>query len=192
MLDRLEFKEQLGGQMVYNGAGRIISPLPFNAYYDIELIRKGTVIHKERVKNGITNDGKNNLLNRFFNGSGTNTAGWYIGLINNSGFSTLSASDVPTSHAGWTEFTTYSRNSDSSVLLRGTWNKGSASGQQITNASAVAYTFTADGTLYGIFLATDPAKSGTTGTLWSTAAFNASLAVQIDDILNVTYTLQLP
>lgn len=189
MFDSLNFQEKISKQMIYNGGGRIIDPLNFDAYYDIELIRKAVVIERRRVKNGITNEGKNNLLSRFFNGSGTNSTAWSIGLINTSSFSGVSAADAGAGHSGWVEFLSYTTGGSSS--LRGSWTKGAASGQQLTNAAAVGFTFTANAVLYGIFLINDSTKGGVGGTLWNTAPFNATLTVQTDDVLNVTYTLQL-
>lgn len=179
---------------LYRGEG--LAPptelLKFTAHYDFELVRGGVVVAKQRVKNGIVNDAKNNLLNRWFNQTGTNTTSWYIGLIDNATFSALAAGDTPASHAGWTEYTNYSI-AGGNTTQRGAWGQGTASGQQITNSSPVQFTFTvSSGNIYGIFLlGGDSTKGGTIGTLWSTAALNAVLPVLVNDVLNVNYTLQL-
>src|SRR3990172_12970335 len=59
--------------------------------------------------NGITNVGKNKILDDMFN-NGTQTANnsWFIGLIDSSGYTALSSSDTMSSHGGWNEFTSYS------------------------------------------------------------------------------------
>src|SRR5713101_1673840 len=71
--------------------------------------RNGLCIGKYETHNDIVNEGKNDIFNvYFFSGTQTATASWFVGLINNAGFSALNAADVMNSHAGWAEFTTYS------------------------------------------------------------------------------------
>lgn len=132
--------------------------------------------------NGITNAGKNSILDTMFNGATQiSSSSWYLGLIDNSGTPTLASGDTLASHAGWTEATYYSGN-------RPAWGQGSAASQQVTNSSVVTFTITGGGgTLYGIFICT--AATGTSGLLWSTAAFTATVPVVAGDQMKITYTL---
>jgi hypothetical protein len=139
--------------------------------------RYGNIINEFDVLNGITNEGKNKILNDMFNG-GTQTANnsWFIGLIDNSGFSALASTDTMASHAGWTEFTTYSQ------AARVAWGSGSSTAQSTTNATPATFDVTGTGTIYGIFVTTNSTKGGTSGTMWSTAGFSAAVPVSSGDL----------
>ena len=141
------------------------------------------------VPNGITTLAKNKLFDGFFSG-GTEWTSWYAGLINNSGYTGVNSGDTITSHAGWTEFVDY-KVPTNDTTSRATWGKGAASGGTITNAVQMTYTFTGSGSVAGIFIVSDVAKSSfdSAKLLWSTAIFSAALAVAADDELRVTYTV---
>ena len=141
--------------------------------------RNGEVIHREEIPNGITNQGKNALLDIMFHAS-TQITTWYIGLIDNSGWTAEAAGDTLASHAGWNEFSNYSGN-------RQAWTEDAASGQSITNSTPVSFSITGNGTLKGIFVAS--VASGTSGTLWSTADFGSTVSVSNGDTLKITYTV---
>lgn len=132
-----------------------------------------------KLRNGITNQGKNALLDIMFHGS-TQITTWYLGLMDNSGYSAEAAADTLASHAGWNEFTNYSGN-------RKEWTEGAAASQSITNASPVQFDITGSGVIKGIFLAS--AATGTSGTLWASAAFASTVTVASADALKVTYTV---
>lgn len=165
-----------------SGPGGSIDLLKLKGKFFVEHYDKdGNLKGKYPVNNGITNAGKNSILDVYFN-SGTPLTTWYIGLIDNGvGSNTLAAGDTLASHAGWAEFTNYSGN-------RVAWGQGAASSQQVTNASPATFTITGGGgTLYGIFVCT--VNTGTSGVLWSTAAFSATVPVVAGDQMKVTYTL---
>lgn len=148
--------------------------------------RNGKLLGKYHTKNDITNEGVNTLFNVMFNGA-TQIANnsWFIGFIDNSGFSALAAGDVMSSHSGWTEFTSYSQ------ATRPGWGSGTASAgvRSVTNSSAVVFNINGGGgTVYGIFIPSNSTKSGTTGKLWATAAFSSPVPVSSGDQLNITYT----
>jgi len=134
--------------------------------------------------NDITNEGKNLILNVMFNGT-TPIANnsWFIGLISSVSYTALAATDVMNSHAGWTEFTTYSQ------ANRVAWGSGTATTQSTTNASAAQFDITASGTVKGVFITTDNTKGGTAGSLWATALFAADVPVNNGDQIKVTYTV---
>lgn len=147
----------------------------------IEHFRGDEKIGEYEVPNGIVDQGLNSILGVYFH-SDTQIAStsWFIGLIDNSGFSALANGDTLASHAGWNEFTTYTGN-------RLAWGAGASSARSITNASTVNFPITGTGTLKGIFICS--VATGASGTLWSTAPFGSTVAVANGDTLKVTYTV---
>jgi hypothetical protein len=134
--------------------------------------------------NLVVNQGKNDNLDVYFNsGTQTVTSSWFMGLITDTGFTSIQATDTAASHSGWSEFTGYSQST------RPLWGQGSASGQAVTNASAVIFTINASATVRGGFIITNSTKSGTTGKLWAAALFSAGVPVNNGDELRCTYTL---
>lgn len=150
--------------------------------FHIQHIRDGVILQEFDVDNGITNGGKDSLLNVYFNSASQITT-WYVGLVDNASFSAFAAADTISSHAGWIE------NQDYDEATRVSWGSGSSSGQSITNATADTFTMSATKTIKGIFLNSVSTKGGTTGTLWSTAAFGSTVSVNDNDLLKVTYTV---
>lgn len=183
--DSLKFEETLVPTM-RRGRG-ISSALDLKGRYTVEHYRKGKLLNNYAFNNGITDAAKNDLLDVYFN-DGTKKTTWYIGLINNSGFTALATTDTLSSHGGWTEFSSYELSSEVTTD-RPAWGQGAAATKQLTNASAVSYIFTGSGTIAGIFVCSQQVKASSTGTLWSTGLFGAALAVETDDELRVTYTL---
>lgn len=135
------------------------------------------------VMNGDTTAGLNDMLSVYFN-SGSQKTAWYSGLINNSGFSALSASDTISSHAGWSEYTGYSES------VRQTWTPNSPSAGVMTGSSMV-FTFTESVTMKGAFIVSNNTKGGTTGTLFATGAFSSTQAMSNGQTLTITYTKTL-
>lgn len=152
--------------------------------YYIEHYRNGQLLKKYEIKNDITNVGKNYIFDVMFN-DGTQIANnsWFIGLINLTSFSALAATDTMSSHSGWVEFTSYTQ------ANRVAWGSGAAASQSVTNATPATFDMNATGTVKGIFITSSNTKSGTTGTLWSTALFSADVPVVNGDQLKITYTL---
>lgn len=150
----------------------------------IEHIRDGKRINRYEMPNGITNVGKNLLLDVMFNG-GNQVANnsWFIGLIDNEGYTALAAADTMSSHAGWAAFASYSE------ATRVAWGSGAASSQSTTNATAATFNINGSGTVKGVFVTSNSTKGGTTGTLWATALFSGDVAVVSGDQLKVTYTV---
>jgi hypothetical protein len=137
----------------------------------------------EIAKNGVNNTALNDVLNVYLN-SGTQKTTWYIGLIDNAGFSALSQSDTISSHTGWNENTAYSQ------AARQTCTFAAAASQSITNSANVA-SFTINSNnqnIYGAFLVSDSTKGGTVGLLFATGAFAAVQALSNGQVLQVTYT----
>lgn len=146
--------------------------------------KNGKLLGIYDVPNGITNVGKDKILDDMFN-DGTQTANnsWFVGLIDASGYTQLAAADTMASHAGWNEFTTYSESN------RVAWGSGAAASQSTTNASPATFNITGSATIKGVFIVTNNTKSGSTGTLWATALFSGDVPVSNGDQLKVTYTV---
>jgi hypothetical protein len=133
--------------------------------------------------NGIVDEGLDHILDTQFNG-GTPITTWLIGLVDNSGFSEFADADVLSSHAGWSESTTYTE------ANRVTWQSDAASSRAVSNSTTADFSINATGNLKGIFVSSNNVKStGNTGTLWSTAAFSSVVATANGDTLKVTYTV---
>lgn len=156
-------------------------------YMNVQILDKhGRVKYVENFEgdfhNDITNIGKNTLLDSFFRNQAP-PAVWYFGLVDNASWTAFAAGDTMSSHAGWIEFTSYS---DSTRVA---WTTVAAASQAITNSSVSTFNINGSGTLKGIFVTSVSTKSGTTGTLWSTAAFTTTVPVSSGDQLKITYTV---
>lgn len=158
--------------------------MPLKGKFHIEHYNKaGELIGKYEVPNGIVDVGLNHILETEFNG-GTPITAWYIGLVDNAGFSAFANADTMASHAGWVEtHTTYSAGT------RPEWTAGTAASRSITNAVTVDFSMTGTITVKGIFITSVSTKGGSTGTLWSTAAFASNVTANNGDTLKVTYTV---
>lgn len=151
--------------------------------FNVEIRRAdGSLKYIGQIENAVVNEGKNKLFDVMFGGV-TAITGWVIGLIDNTSYSATPNTDTMSSHAGWQEFTGYSE------TTRVAWGPTAAANQTITNTTAATFTINATGTLRGIFLTSSNTKGGTTGTLWSTALFASTIAVQSGDQVKVTYSV---
>ena len=160
-----------------------MNTLKLKGKYYLELIRNGKVIAIREALNGITDVGIDAILDIMMHGSSQITA-WFLGLIDASGYTGLSPSDTMASHAGWSEFTTYSEGT------RPAWQEDAASGQSITNTTLADFSITGAVTLKGAFLTSNSTKGGAAGTLWSTALFSGGdLAAINGDTVRLKYTL---
>lgn len=142
---------------------------------------QGNVKWREVYTNLVTTAGKNDLLTQYFKGSAY-TAAWFLGLIDNAGFSAIAAGDTASSHAGWTESTAYS-NANRVTLSFGTASAGSLA------ASAAVFNINATATINGAFSITNNTKGGTTGVLYSAGSFASARSVINLDTLSVTLTV---
>jgi hypothetical protein len=156
----------------------------------------GNLKWEDNFKNIVVNAGKIDLLTQYFKGSAY-TAAFYLGLVDNAGFTTYAPSDTMSSHGGWTESAAYDGSNRPSISFGtatasgGSSNPGVAGTGSISNTTAVTFTINATATILGAFLTTGSAKSGTTGTLYSAGSFTGgSRSVVASDSLLVTYTAQ--
>ena len=156
--------------------------LKMRGFFTIEVIREGKVIHKERVRNAIVNVGLDYALSVALDG-GSQIGNWYIGLVDNAGWSGFNASDTMASHGTWSELQSYDE------TTRPEWAPDAPSGQTISNSVAVTFTINATETIKGVFITSNSTKGGTTGTLWATAGFTSTIPVASTDVLKVTYAV---
>lgn len=143
----------------------------------------GALKWRNTAFNAITNAGLDHTLNSELRNQ-TQVATWYMGLVDNAGFSAYAAADVMSSHAGWAE------NQDYSQSTRPTWTPAAPSSQAVANSSTVDFSMNATKTIRGLFITSANDKGGTTGTLFSEASFTGgNQAVNSGDTLKVTYTV---
>jgi len=155
--------------------------------------KNGNLKWTEEIHNLVPTAGLNDVLTKYLKGS-SYTATWYVGLIDNSGFGALAATDTaakitaaapnaPTTN-DWAELSEY----DESV--RQTLTLGTAASGSIDNtASKAVFTINATKTVYGGFIISDSTKDGTSGVLFGEAAFSAARAVVDNDTITVTVTV---
>lgn len=133
--------------------------------------------------NTVVTTGLNKLLDAAFK-TGLTSPTWYVGLVDNSGWTAYAAGDTMSSHTGWSESAAYSNST------RPAFTPGSISGGSVDNtASKAVFNINATATIRGAFLADNSTKSGTTGTLYGEGDFGASRSVLSGDTLNVSITL---
>lgn len=116
---------------------------------------------------------------------------WYVGLYGAAASNTPAAGDTMSSHAGWTEDTTYSNATRVAATFAAATN---ANPSVVTNsASKAQFDINGTTTIGGAFLTSGSVKGGTTGTLFSAADFASpgDRSVVSGDILLVTYTFSL-
>ena len=157
---------------------KIRAGIKFHNTYLVECFDKdGNLKWTETASNLVTNEGLNDVLNKYFKGS-TYTAAWYVLL---KGTGTIAAADTLASHAGWTELTGYTGNRQALTL-------GTVASQSVNNsASKAVFPITGSATVYGAGLSS--VATGTSGTFYGAADFSGSRAVENGDTLNVTVTL---
>jgi len=152
--------------------------------------KDGNLKWREDNENLVVNVGLQDMNTKYFSGS-SYTAAWYIGLYGAGASNTPAASNTMSSHAGWTENTSYS-NATRPQAVFGTATTANPS--VISNSASVAV-FNIDGTttVGGAFLVSNSTKGGSTGTLFSASDFQSpgDRAVVNGDTLNVTYQFSL-
>lgn len=186
MIHRAQVGVSLEAQ-VRAAQGLGIGLLIHNEYEFVARDRYGKLKWREVVPNLTTTQGLNDLLTKYFKGSAY-TAAWFMGLIDNAGFSTLAAGDTAAQIGGsnaWSESSAYSES------VRQTLTLGSASAGSINNtASKAVFTCNTNSTVIkGGFIVSNSTKAGTTGILYGEAAFASNKSLDSGDVLTVGATL---
>lgn len=195
---QISLKHAAGVEVTRGGIAK--NQLGLRGHFNVEHWRDGKLLAIYDFDNGITNEGKDHLLNVMFHGT-TATATWYLGLIDNDGYTALAAGDTydAIDQAGnqWDEFADYTdANNSNNAGTRPAWPEDAASGQTITNTSVAIYNITDSGTVKGVFAVggtnaqtkSDHTASG--NYLWATALFNSGdVPVGNGDQLKVTYSV---
>lgn len=148
----------------------------------------GQVKWSDSFHNLVVNVGLQDMNTKYFTGS-SYSATWYLGLITGPGSGTsYSATDTLTSHAGWSENSSYSGGVRPAAVF-GTATTADPS--VINNAGSVAtFNMNATATIAGAFLTN--VSSGTSGILFSAGDFTGGdKSVDSGDTLNVTYSFSL-
>ena len=153
-------------------------------FFHVECVdRDGVTRWVDDTHNVVVNGALDSILNVYLRAVAAITT-WYLGLVDNAGFTAFAVGDTMASHAGWVESQDYTQ------ATRNAWVPGASSGQTVTNGTTVDFSMNATKTIRGIFLNSANDKGGTTGTLFSTAAFSGgNQAVANGDTLKVTYTV---
>ena len=179
--------------------------LGIQGFYDVKCYDKdGNLKWEEKAPNLVTAVGKEALFDYYFGatgtGGGTASGANYLGLVGSaSATANYVQSDTISSHTGWIEVggtnaPAYTGNRQAPNWSAAT-NNGSASPSNIVSkaASALTFSMTSGGTVFGCFInsgATASAtKDSTTGILYSAGNFTGgSKIVSNGDSLAVTYT----
>lgn len=149
-----------------------------------ECVRDGKIVWVDEGPNLIVTTGRNKLLDETLSGSGY-TAAWYMGLIDNAGFSAIAAADTMASHAGWAEADEYDEATREALSFA-----AASAGSKATSAAA-SFTISASITVNGVFIASSSTKNESASILFAAKSFSATRAVVDNDVLNVTYTASL-
>lgn len=152
--------------------------------YKFEHLRNGKIIAVYEGNNVVTIEGKNSMLNVYFDGL-THIAPWYVGIVDSSGFIQELAIDTLSSHPGWSESVAYVE------ANRVVWDVGPCNGCKITNQTTTVFTLNADTNIKGIFIASNNVKGGTSGVLWAIAINQSMQAFRSGDLFRTTYEVQL-
>lgn len=192
MKDAAKAADKLGAIIVRNAA--IEAPArPPRFRYDFEHVRGGQVIDAWSVTNVVTTEGMNSLLDVYFDAA-TQITTWYLGLISSVSWTAVAAGDTAAQINGtnaWKECSaSHAPNYDTPAGTdRGTITFGEPSSGSLSSSSTVDFTFSESGTVKGAFIASNIARTNTTGVLYSAATFSGDKTVVDNDQLKVTVTV---
>lgn len=146
-----------------------------------QIVRNGEVIDEWEDPNLVVDEGLNSMLNVVFNAA-TQIGTWYLGIFEGN-YTPVAALTAATVTLNSTECIAYTE------TTRPVYTEAASTAKSTTNsASKATFTFNATKTIYGAFLVSVSAKSGTTGTLFSAARFATAKSVVSTDQLLLTYT----
>lgn len=160
-----------------------IAKAGMDGVYSLEHRRNGEVIYSQPInENLVCDEGLTHILDILFK-DGVKVTAWYLGIFEAN--YTPAADDTAANIAArCTESTAYDE------AARVAFTAGTIAANAIDNSAARAtFTINATKTMYGVFLASTSAKSGTLGKLLSVAKFTTARPVIAADELLVTYTM---
>ncbi len=140
-------------------------------------------IRRGSFKNGMTTAGLTAALSVEL-GAGTQVTAWYMGLVDNSGWTAFAAGDTMGSHSGWVELTDYDEATREALTF------AAASGGVINTSAAAEFTLNASVAIKGAFITSISTKGGTTGTLRATGAFSNVQNFTSGQIFQINYSSQ--
>lgn len=156
--------------------------LGYDGVFHFKQFRDGVLIDEWDSENIVVNEGLDYALDVAL-ANGTQHANFYAGIFKGN-YTPLAGDTAANIAANSTEATEYTS------ANRVTWTPGAVASQSVSNSASVAsYTINATVTIYGAFLISDNAKSGTAGTLFCASRFPASRDLVNLDVLQVTYQI---
>lgn len=186
--EKVDAQDSAGVNLIRGGSAD--EQVNITGSYEVKCLdAEGNLKWEDSIKNLVVTVGKNDLLDKYFSGSAY-TAGWYMGLVDNTSFSAYAAGDTLASHAGWLEFLDYTISGSSTNRATPSWGSASAGSKATT---ATTFTISGTGTVLGAIMCTTQARNtasnGGAGILYSAGSFTGgSRAVASGDSLLVTYT----
>jgi len=146
--------------------------------------KDGNLRWKDTAKNILPVINLNDILNVYYNASSATTT-WYMGMVDNAGFSAFASTDTMASHSGWSE------NTNTSLASRPTWVPSAASAGSMSNPTATTFNMNPSPTctIRGFFLASNNTLGGTSGMLSAEAALGTPQIANNGDTLKVTYAI---
>lgn len=133
--------------------------------------------------NGMTTQGLNAALSVELAG-GSQVNPWYMGLIDDDGFTAISVDDTMASHAGWTELTSYNEATREQLTF------GVPAGGIIATPNYAEFTINATVAIKGVFIASVGTKGGSTGILRAHGSFGSVQNRIAGQFMRVEYVAQ--
>ncbi len=166
------------------------SGLNFHGHVYTDHFRDGKLLHHcDQGGNTFTTEGMARILNIVFRAQ-TTEAAIYCGIFKNNVTPAVGDTAAAKLGAAGTYGECQDADYDSPATNKPAYTIAATSTAVATNAAAPAsFTMNASITVYGAFLSTVAAKTGTTGTLFCAKAFTTPRAVIADDVLAVTYQI---
>ena len=177
--------------LVRGGAADVDLPAP-KFHFHFEHFRAGQKIDEWDVVNGVTTEGKNSLLDVYFDAA-TQITSWFLGLISSVSYSALAATDTAAQingSNGWKEAgPSNAPNYDTPATDRGSITFAEPSAGSLDASATIDFTFSGSGTVKGSFIVSSATREGTAGVLYSTALFSGDKTVADNDQLKVSVTV---
>jgi hypothetical protein len=151
--------------------------------------REGRLIGSEKSTNLIVDQGLNHFLNVVMGATAKITT-WYVGIFKNN--VTPAAADVPATALGAAGTFGECQDADYDVPLtnKPEYIDAVAVAKVMSNSGTPAsFTMASSITVYGAFISSVTAKTGTTGTLLAAKKFDTARPVIDNDILTVQYDI---